>query len=283
MVVPRRDLFSKRYAVTSVQTSRGCPMDCDFCSVTAFNGREYRLRPPEEVLDELEGIPEQGIFFVDDNLIGYGRASRQRAKDLFRGMTERKLNKKWICQASVNFGLDEELLLLANKSGCVMVLVGLESDDPEQLLYMNKKLNVRHEYSKILRNINKYGILVFGGFIFGVKNETERSMWRKARFICRKRIDVVQTTILTPLPGTRLFKAALEENRILSYGFPQRLGEIQYGRLYLRTRRNRGRRVRRNGPEMHEQDILKMDAVMEVPTNDPSYETCSFGNKRVCG
>ncbi len=221
MRIPRRDLFSKQYAVTSVQTSRGCPMDCDFCSVTVFNGKRYRLRPVEEVLDELEGIPQKGIFFVDDNLIGYGKASRQRARDLFRGMSERRLDKKWICQASINFGVDEALLSLASKSGCVMVLLGLESDDPEELRYMNKKMNLRYDYRKILRNINRHGILVFGGFIFGVKNETEKSMWRKAGFICRKRVDVVQTTVLTPLPGTRLFKAALEEDRLLHTDFPK--------------------------------------------------------------
>ena len=83
---PRRDLFHPDYRFASVQTSRGCPMDCEFCSVTAFNGRRYRRRPVQEVLSELESIPQKLIFFVDDNIIGYGRPSREQAKELFRGM-----------------------------------------------------------------------------------------------------------------------------------------------------------------------------------------------------
>jgi len=104
---PRRDLFHPNYMFASVQTSRGCPMDCEFRSVTAFNGRRYRRRLPEEVLDELETIPQRMLFFVDDNIIGYGKESREQALALFRGMMERGLRKWWFCQASLNFADDE--------------------------------------------------------------------------------------------------------------------------------------------------------------------------------
>ncbi len=110
MPAPRRDLFHPDYMFAAVQTSRGCPMDCEFCSVTAFNGRRYRRRPPEEVLAELEQIPQKMLFFVDDNIIGYGPASRKQALALFKGMVERKLDKWWFCQASLNFCDDEEVL-----------------------------------------------------------------------------------------------------------------------------------------------------------------------------
>jgi radical SAM superfamily enzyme YgiQ (UPF0313 family) len=221
MLPPKREMFSNQYAAASVQTSRGCPLNCDFCSVTVFNGREYRFRPIDEVLDELEGIPNRDVFFVDDNLVGYGKHAGQRAKDLFRGMIDRHLNKRWVCQASVNFGADDELLLLARESGCSLVLLGLESDDRQELIDLNKEINVRFDYDRILRNINKHGIGVFGAFIFGVETETAQSIWRKTKFICKRRIDVIQTTVLTPLPGTKFFQVAQEENRLLYTNFPK--------------------------------------------------------------
>ena len=112
---PRRDLYSKEYLFASVQTSRGCPLDCDFCSVSAFNGLRYRRRPPSDVLDELETIPEKLIFFVDDNIIGYGKKNRQMALELFKGMVDRGIDKHWFCQASINVADDEEILHWAGK------------------------------------------------------------------------------------------------------------------------------------------------------------------------
>jgi radical SAM superfamily enzyme YgiQ (UPF0313 family) len=221
MVKPNRGIFTKQYPWVSVQTSRGCPMDCDFCSVTAFNGRKYRVRPVDEVLDELEGIPNRDIFFVDDNLIGYSKNSKERAKTLFKGMIERNLHKRWMCQAAVNFGADEELLSLAEDSGCYAVLIGFESDDPEELIDMNKKFNLQFEYGEVLKNLNRHRILVYGTFVYGTERETRRSMWRKTKFICRNRIDVVQATAMTPLPGTRLFKKAQEEGRLVHREFPK--------------------------------------------------------------
>jgi len=141
---PRRDLFHPANRLASVQTSRGCPMDCDFCSVPSFNGRCYRRRPPEEVLDELETIPgRQMTFFVDDNLVGYGQQARKESLELFRGMVERGLDMPWICQASLNFAEDEELLHWASRAGCKMVLLGLEAEATEALTEMNKRLNLR--------------------------------------------------------------------------------------------------------------------------------------------
>jgi len=212
MVRPNREIFSKRYPWASVQTSRGCPMDCDFCSVTAFNGRQYRVRPVEEVLDELESISTRDIFFIDDNLIGYSKNSTERAKDLFKGMIEKNQKKRWACQAAVNFGADNELLALAQESGCCAVLIGFESDDPNDLLDMNKKL---------LKNLNKHRIFVYGAFIYGTERESRESMRRKTRFICRNRIDVIQATIMTPLPGTRLFEKARQEERLVYTDFPK--------------------------------------------------------------
>jgi len=139
--VPRRDLFHPGYMFASVQTSRGCPLDCEFCSVTAFNGHRYRRRPPAEVLDELATIPQKYLFFVDDNIIGYGPSSREQALALFRGLVERRLDKWWFCQASLNFADDEEVLHWAGRAGCQMVFLGLEA---ERLNRTNKDLLVEN-------------------------------------------------------------------------------------------------------------------------------------------
>jgi len=212
-VIPRRDLFSERYLFDTIQTSRGCPMDCHFCSVTPFNGRTYRQRPAEEVLAELESLQSPFVFFVDDNLLGYGKEAESRAIAIFRGMVERKMQKSWFCQASLNFGSNDEVLRWASRAGCKMVFLGLESADPEELKTMHKNLNLRLNYAQAFKRIHRHKIAVLGAFIFGADSETSQSMMRKARYILEEDVDVIQTTIMTPLPGTRLFSQYASEER----------------------------------------------------------------------
>ena len=220
---PRRDLFHPGYMFASVQTSRGCPMDCEFCSVAAFNGKRYRRRPPGEVLAELETIHEKMIFFVDDNIIGYGKESRDQALAIFKGMVERKLNKWWFCQASLNFGDDEEVLFWARRAGCRMVFLGLEAEDEGALEEVHKQLNIKRGvdyYSQAFRRINKAGVAVLGAFIFGMDGDTADKLQQRADFMIRSQIDVMQTTFLTPLAGTRVFDRYYKENRLLYTNFP---------------------------------------------------------------
>jgi len=222
---PRRDVYSDKYLFASVQTSRGCPMDCDFCSVSTFNGLRYRRRPPIEVLDELENIPEKLIFFVDDNIIGYGKRSRQSALELFKGMVERKIDKHWFCQASINVADDEEILHWAAKSGCRMIFLGIEAEDVDALSEVNKKLNVKRggsdAYEKIFERIHNAGIAVLGAFIFGMDQDTPEKLVKRAQYMLDCSVDVMQATALTPLPGTRLFAQLEEEARLLYTNFPE--------------------------------------------------------------
>jgi len=221
--VPRRDLFHPGYMFASVQTSRGCPMDCGFCSVTAFNGHRYRRRPPAKVLDELKTIPRKLIFFVDDNIIGYGPASRDQALALFRGMVERKLDKWWFCQASLNFADDEEVLHWAARAGCKMVFLGLEAEEVDALAEVNKRLNLQRgvaSYEEAFRRIHRAGIAVLGAFIFGMDSDTPEKLRRRTDYMIRN-VDVMQTTYLTPLPGTRLFDRLQEKERLLHTDFPR--------------------------------------------------------------
>jgi radical SAM superfamily enzyme YgiQ (UPF0313 family) len=221
--IPRHDLFNKSYMFGAIQTARGCPMDCDFCSVTSFNGHTYRQRPIKDVLDELETIPQDLFFFVDDNIIGYGKKASERALDLFKGMIERGIKKDWFCQASLNFADDEEILKYAAKSGCRMVVLGLEAENTEPLKEANKKLNLRmgtENYEKIFAKIHKYGIAVIGAFIYGFDSDNLKILDKRTDYIINSGVDVIQTTFLTPLPGTRLFNKMQKEGRLLYTNFP---------------------------------------------------------------
>lgn len=209
----------------SVQTSRGCPMDCEFCSVTAFNGRRYRRRPAEEVLDELETIPQKMLFLVDDNIIGYGKESREQALAIFRGMVERKLDKWWFCQASLNFADPEnhEVLRWAGRAGCKMVFLGLEAEEVDALAEVNKRLNLRRgvgSYEEAFRRVHRAGTAVLGAFIFGTDGDTPEKLRHRAEYMVCSGVDVMQKTLLTPLPGTRLFDQLQDEGRLLHTDFP---------------------------------------------------------------
>jgi radical SAM superfamily enzyme YgiQ (UPF0313 family) len=221
---PRRDLFHKGYLFGSIQTSRGCPMDCEFCSVTAFNGNHFRQRPVEDVLDELETIPQRLVFFVDDNLVGYGRKAAERTIALCKGMLKRKIKKSWFCQASMNFAENEEVLVYAAQSGCRMVFLGVEAEDSHALAEVNKSLNMRmtkHDYEKVFQRIHKHGIAVLGAFIYGMDTDTVHSLEKRTSYILKSGIDVMQATFLTPLPGTRLFEKLNEDDRVLYTHYPE--------------------------------------------------------------
>lgn len=221
--LPRHELFSDEYSFSAIQTSRGCPMKCDFCSVSAFNGCQYRQRPIEEILDELEIIPKKLLFFFDDNIIGYGKAAQQRAIELFKGMVSRGIKKHWVSQASLNFADNPEVLKWAAKAGCKMIFIGLEAETEDQLHETGKKLNLHmgvDEYKNVINRIHRYGISINAGFIFGMDHDTTESINRRFDYMLKSDIDSFQTTILTPLPGTALFEKFVAEKRLLFTNFP---------------------------------------------------------------
>jgi hypothetical protein len=117
----RHELLTSGYAFGLIQTTRGCPLNCSFCSVTSFNGRDYRRRRIEGVVEHFKSIQEKRVLVVDDNLIGTRPEHIARAKALFRAMIQAKLRKKWIAQVTINMAEDEELLVLAAKAGCCAI------------------------------------------------------------------------------------------------------------------------------------------------------------------
>ncbi len=220
---PRRDLFHPGYLYANIQTTRGCPMQCDFCSVHVFNGNCYRQRPVEDVLDELETIPQERLFIIDDNIIGYNRASAERGLALFKGMVERGIKKDWICQASMNIAQHEDVLHYAAESGCRMILIGIESEKIDQLEETNKKMNLKigvENYSKVFDTIHKHGISVLGAFIYGLDTDSLQDLENRTTYTIETNIDAIQATIVTPLPGTSLFNRLARENRLIYTDFP---------------------------------------------------------------
>jgi radical SAM superfamily enzyme YgiQ (UPF0313 family) len=222
--LPRRDLFHPSYTYANIQTTRGCPMQCDFCSVHTFNGSKYRQRPVEEVLDELEAISHDLVYFVDDNIIGYSKQSAERAIQLFKGMIDRGIKKDWYCQASLNVADNEEVLKYAAESGCRMILIGIESEKVEQLQEANKSLNLKmgiEQYKEVFDRIHKYGITVLGALIYGLDSDSEKDLYDRTQFAIDSGMDAMQATIVTPLPGTGLFKRMEKEKRLLYINYPQ--------------------------------------------------------------
>ena len=221
--VARHDLLAAGYACGAIQTTRGCPLNCSFCSVTAFNGAHYRQRPIADVVREFKLIREKHVLVVDDNLIGTRREHIARAKDLFRAMAQANLRKQWVAQASINFADDEELLALAAKAGCIGVFIGFETPTPEGLRELGKKFNhlKGRDFCDCVRRIQRHGILVAGSFIIGLDMDEPGIGKRIAEVASQYGVDNLNALFLTPLPGTRLWDQMKSEDRIALNTFPE--------------------------------------------------------------
>ena len=221
---PRRDLFAAGYLMDVVQTSRGCPFSCEFCSVPVISGQKYRQRPVSEILDELEGIRSKALYFVDDNLIGGSHESAERALSLFEGMLRRRISKHWAAMTSIDVAGRPDVLQAAHRSGCRALFVGVESVLPNAVRKIGKTPNIKagpEGVRRAIRAIHDSGIAVAAGIMFG-HDEDERNVFEETvRFIKSAGIDILDMSILTPLPGTPLFKRLRTENRLLYDAFPE--------------------------------------------------------------
>jgi radical SAM superfamily enzyme YgiQ (UPF0313 family) len=219
----RHDLLATGYTFGAIQTTRGCPLNCSFCSVTAFNGAHYRMRSIGDVVREFRLIHEKRVLVVDDNFVGTRPEHIARAKDLFRAMIQAKLKKVWVAQATINFADDEEFLTLAAKAGCRGVFIGFESPTQKGLQELSKKFNFLRgrDFRASVRRIQRHGIMVVGSFIIGLDVDVPGIGKRIAEAACRYGVDNLNALFLTPLPGTRLWDQMKAENRIALNEFPE--------------------------------------------------------------
>ena len=210
----RREIFQgKRYLFTNtLQTTRGCPFDCEFCSVTAFYGRNYRKRPLDQVLTELAEIRKRNsfAFFVDDNLV----ADRAYALSLFNGM--KGMGFKWLSHAPIDFARDREFLRAAGEAGCVGMFVGFESLNQDSLAAMGKVTNRSRSYLDDALAFRDNGIGILGSFVLGYDGDTPDVFPGLLRFCEEARLEAAIFPILTPYPGTQVRKRLEGEGRITS-------------------------------------------------------------------
>jgi radical SAM superfamily enzyme YgiQ (UPF0313 family) len=211
---PRRDLFpgtnGKGYIPVpiGVETSRGCPYDCEFCSIGQTLGYHYRVRPVQEVIAEIESMDSPHLFFVDDAL----GLSRNAAKKLYTEMIP--LRRLWLGQGTVSLAEDLELLRLMRRAGCMGLLIGFESVQKGTQNEMKKIRNLRIDFYEAMHRFHGEGFGILGSFVFGFDYENKDVFEQTLEFIMRSRMDVVQLRILTPYPGTRLYKRLLSEGRL---------------------------------------------------------------------
>jgi len=211
---PRRDLYTRsahrRYTPSAfgIEASRGCPYDCEFCSVKQVMGRGYRLRPVAEVIAEIESLDPPRLFFVDDSLA----LNRTAAKSLFAEMIP--LHTMWVGQGTVSLAEDLELLRLMRGAGCRALLIGFESVQTRADHGMGKIRNLRFDFPEAMRRFHGEGIAVLGAFVFGFDHENKDVFDRTLEFCMKCRLDGAQLRILTPFPGTELYARLLKERRL---------------------------------------------------------------------
>ena len=221
--IARHDLLPTGYYFGSIQTARGCPLNCSFCSVTTFSGRVLRRRPIDEIIEEFRQIRESYVLVVDDNLIGTRKDHIANTKELFRAMIRANLGKKWIAQVTINMADDEELLRLAAKAGCTGVFVGFETTSAEGLVEVHKKFNLQkgRDFRASVRRIQRHGMLVMGSFIIGLDVDKPGVGRQIARTAKHYGLDNINVLFLTPLPGTALWEQMESEGRIAADTFPE--------------------------------------------------------------
>jgi radical SAM superfamily enzyme YgiQ (UPF0313 family) len=212
---PRRDL-QKKYAYmmpNTVQATRGCRRNCEFCTVPAIPFG-WQTRPVHEVVDEISRLPGRRFVFNDVNLV----EDREYARELFSALIG--LKKKWGALATVDLALDEELLELMARSGCVYLLLGFESLKSDGLKGMGKQFNLKVDYGEAVSRLHANGILVQGCFILGLDSDNRDVFSHVVQAVHDLRIDIPRFAIFTPYPETGAFKRLKREGRILHEYWP---------------------------------------------------------------
>jgi radical SAM superfamily enzyme YgiQ (UPF0313 family) len=215
MPVPRWDLLDlKKYGFSAFRTytltsSRGCPMQCEFCSERLYLGGGFRVRPPEDVVEDIKACGSKNVFFGDSDFGG----KREKAMKLMEAMIPLKL--RWSALWTSFLCYDDEYMDLAQRSGLLHVNMGIESISPETLKGMNKKFNKVEKYHLMLESLRKRGISYSLNFIFGWDTETRDVFRTTLDFLQKEKVPVAYFNILCPEKGTMFFERMKKEDRIL--------------------------------------------------------------------
>jgi radical SAM superfamily enzyme YgiQ (UPF0313 family) len=196
------------YNLIPIQTTRGCPYNCDFCCVSNIFGKKIKEIPIKNIVKDIESSGSRNYIFLDDNIIG----NQRYARELFKALIP--LNIKWVGQSSISFARDMEMMELAKKSGCRGLFIGLES-----VLDLNiqkyKKLKSLEDTKQSIKKILKMGIFIQASVIFGFDEDTHETFGQTVKFLIKNRLSIAAINVLTPYPGTRVFKKFKEGGRLL--------------------------------------------------------------------
>jgi radical SAM superfamily enzyme YgiQ (UPF0313 family) len=207
--IPRRDLIRRRHVTKgAVFATRGCPYHCSYCNLKQIYRDGFRTRPVPEVMADIQSMENRHFVFWDDNFFG----DVDYATRLMVAL--KRLRRRWAAQVSIDRCADERLLRLARESGCVYLFIGLESFSEEGLASVNKGFNQAARYPEIIRLIHKHGICVQAGVIFGFDTDSKEVFAQTLRACESMGIDGVTVSLLTPLPGTRLYNEMKQAGRL---------------------------------------------------------------------
>jgi len=200
----------EKMTVWPIMASRGCPYDCNFCTVTEMFGRKYRTKSIERVIEEIKATNQNNFFFVDDHFV----VNKNRTRQFLASLQNNKLDIRWTCQLRADVAKDKPLISQMREQGCRTVYVGFESINPESLKEMKKGQTVE-DIRQSIKVFKENSIKVHGMFMLG--NDSDRKgIFRATSDFCRKSgLSSVQYLILTPLPGTVFYKKIEGENRLL--------------------------------------------------------------------
>lgn len=210
----------KEYATMSVQYSRGCPYNCEFCDITIMNGRIPRTKSPSQLLAELEALYQKGwrgsVFIVDDNFIGKKEEVKAMLPQVIDWMKKHHHPFTFITEASINLADDPVLMRLMVEAGFKSVFIGIETPSEESLIECKKYQNENRDMVASVKTIQRQGMEVLGGFIVGFDSDPPSIFERQISFIQKSGVVVAMVGILTALPGTLLYNRLKKENRLLS-------------------------------------------------------------------
>ena len=219
--LPQWELINmKKYASMSLQYSRGCPYNCEFCDIILLNGHRPRTKSADQILEELDLLYSRGwrgsLFFVDDNFIGNKKKLKENILPaLIEWMKQRRYPFHFFTEASINLADDEELMRLMVKAGFDKVFIGIETPNEESLSECNKYLNKNRNLVASVKHIQKSGLQVQGGFIVGFDNDPPTIFEKQINFIQNSGIVTAMVGLLNAPRGTRLYKRLKNENRLL--------------------------------------------------------------------
>jgi radical SAM superfamily enzyme YgiQ (UPF0313 family) len=210
----------KKYACMSIQYSRGCPFNCEFCNIAALYGHKVRTKSKAQIVAELENLHSQGwrgdVFFVDDNFIGTKRRLKKEILPAIIEWMERKRHPfPFNTEASIDLSDDEELMRLMVKAGFTSVFVGIETTNEESLAECNKVPNKNRDLVACVKKIQKFGLQVQGGFIVGFDNDPPSIFERLSAFIQESGIVTAMVGLLNAPRSTKLYQRLVKEGRLL--------------------------------------------------------------------